>query len=58
MPRLITLLEVEAVLTRDVKHYMSLGFSKPEAIQRVAFEHGIDPEWVAQLVDEEPGGEA
>jgi hypothetical protein len=56
--RPVTRLEVEAVLRREVKHYMSLGFSKAEAIQRVAFEQHIDPEWVAELVDDEPGGEA
>jgi hypothetical protein len=58
MSRPITRLEIEAILRREVKYYMSLDFSKAEAIQRVAFEQGIDPEWVAQLVDDVPGGEA
>jgi hypothetical protein len=54
----ITRLEVEAVLRRDVKHYMLLGATKARAIEQVATEQGIDREWVAQLVDGEPGGEA
>jgi hypothetical protein len=54
--RRLTRLEVEAVLRRDVKHYMSLGLSKADAINQVATEQGIDREWVAELVDGEPGG--
>ncbi len=53
-----TRLEVEAILRRDVKHYMRPGLTKTEAINQVAIDHGIDREWVAQLVDGEPGGEA
>ncbi|HTD09921.1 MAG TPA: hypothetical protein VK680_13615 [Solirubrobacteraceae bacterium] len=58
MYRRLTRLEVEAVLRREVKHYMSLGLTKAEAIQQVATDQGLDPEWVAELVDGEPGGEA
>lgn len=58
MPRPITRLEVEAVLRREVKHYVSLGVKKSDAIKQVATEQGIDPEWVAQLVDGGTGGEA
>jgi hypothetical protein len=54
----LTRLEVEAVLRRDVKHYMLLGATKAKAIDQVATEHGLDREWVAQLVDGLPGGEA
>jgi hypothetical protein len=54
----LTRLEVVAVLRREVKHYISLGFQPSKAIEQVAVEQGIDPEWVAELVDELPGGEA
>lgn len=49
----ITRLEVEAVLRREVKRYLALGVRKSEAIQQVATEQGIDPEWVSELVDSE-----
>ncbi len=61
MPRPITRLALEAVLSREVKHYVSLGVKKADAIKQVAIEQGIDPEWVAELVDfgdELAGGEA
>lgn len=50
IPRL-TKLEVEAVLRREVKRYISLGVKPSKAIDEVAREHGLDPEWVAELVD-------
>jgi hypothetical protein len=49
VPRL-TRLEVEAVLRREVKHYVSLGVTPSKATEEVAGEHGIDPEWVEELV--------
>lgn len=58
MQRPVTRLEVEAVLRREVKHYVRLGLTETEAINQVATDHGIDREWVTQLVDGEPGGEA
>jgi hypothetical protein len=58
MPRPITRLELEAVLRREVKHYISLGVKKADAIKQVATEQGIDPEWVEELTDGLPGGEA
>jgi phosphoserine phosphatase len=58
MYRRLTRLEVEAVLRREVKHYMTLGLTKAEAIQQVATDQGLDPEWVAELVDGMFGGEA
>jgi hypothetical protein len=54
----LTRLEVEAVLRSEVKRLISRRVEKQIAIEIVAEEHGIDPEWVAQLVDGEPGGEA
>ena len=60
VPRL-TRLEVEAVLRREVKRYISLGVTKTVAIQQVAAEQGIDPEWVEELVasaEKRAGGEA
>jgi hypothetical protein len=54
----LTRLEVEAVLRREVKRYVSLGVPKTRAIQQVAIEQGIDPEWVEELVNGEPGGAA
>lgn len=47
----ITRLEVVAVLRREVKRLVSLGVERRAAIERVAQEQGIDPEWVAELVD-------
>ncbi len=58
MPRPITRLALEAVLSREVKHYVSLGVKKADAIKQVAIEQGIDPEWVAELTDGLLGGEA
>jgi hypothetical protein len=54
----ITRLELEAVLRREVKHYVALGVKKADAIKQVATEQGIDPEWVEDLTDGSPGGEA
>jgi hypothetical protein len=54
----LTRLEVEAVLRREVKRYIALGVPKSRAIQQVAIEQGIDPEWVEELVNGEPGGGA
>jgi hypothetical protein len=54
----LTRLELEAVLRREVKHYISLGVKRSDAVQQVAIEQGIDPEWVAELVDGLLGGEA
>jgi hypothetical protein len=58
MHRPVTRLELEAVLSREVKHYVSLGVKRADAVQQVATEQGIDPEWVAELTDGIPGGEA
>lgn len=55
MSRPITRLEVEVVLWREVKHYMLLGVQKSDAIKQVAAEHGLDPEWVAELVESVDG---
>jgi hypothetical protein len=57
IPR-VTRLEVIAVLRREVKHYISLGVERSKAIEQVATEQGIDPEWVEELTDGLPGGEA
>lgn len=57
----LTRLEVAAVLRREVKRYVSLGVEQSAAIERVAQEQGIDPEWVGELVtfaDGLAGGEA
>jgi hypothetical protein len=54
----LTRLEVEAVLRREVQRYVSLGVPKTCAIQQVATEQGLDPEWVEELVNGEPGGAA
>jgi hypothetical protein len=54
----LTRLEVEAVLRRDVNRYIALGVKKSDAIRQVATERGIDPAWVDELVDGEPGGRA
>jgi hypothetical protein len=58
MHRPITRLELEAVLRREVKHYISLGVKKADAIKQVATEQGFDPEWVEELTDGLLGGEA
>ncbi len=57
VPR-VTRLEVIAVLRREVKHYISLGVERSKAIEQVATEQGIDPEWVAELLEGLRGGEA
>lgn len=49
-PRL-TRLEVAAVLRSAVKRLMALDVPKQTAINTVASEHGLDPEWVTELVD-------
>lgn len=47
----LTRLEVAAVLRAQVCRLMSRGIDRPVAINAVAVEHGLDPEWVAELVD-------
>lgn len=57
----LTRLEVAAVLRREVMRLISLGVERQVAIEKVAQEQGIDPEWVAELVgfaDGLAGGEA
>jgi hypothetical protein len=54
----MTRLEVEAVLRREVKRFIALGVPKARAIQQVAIEQGIDPEWVAELVNDGSEGRA
>jgi hypothetical protein len=46
----LTRLEVAAVLRSEVKRLVLLGVKQPVAIRAVAREHGLDPEWVAELV--------
>jgi hypothetical protein len=57
----LTRLELAAVLRAQVRRLMSHGIGREAAINAVAVEHGIDPEWVAELVasaDGLAGGEA
>jgi hypothetical protein len=57
----LTRLEVIAVLRAEVRRLVARHIARSVAIKVVAEEHGLDPEWVAELVesvDEYPGGEA
>ncbi len=57
----ITRLEIAAVLRAEVYRLMARGMDRATAIKAVAEQHGLDPEWVAELVEsvERPsGGEA
>ncbi len=57
----LTRLELAAVLRAQVRRLVARGIGRSTAINTVAVEHGIDPEWVAELVDfgdELAGGEA
>ncbi len=57
----VTRLEVAAVLRAEVYRLIALGMARATAIKAVAEQHGIDPEWVAELVgfgDGLAGGEA
>jgi hypothetical protein len=49
-PRL-TRLEVAAVLRAEVRRLRAHGMARSAAIKAVAEEQGLDPEWVAELVD-------
>jgi hypothetical protein len=57
----LTRLEVAAVLRAQVRRLIARGIDRSVAIKVVAEEHGLDPGWVARLVesaDELAGGEA
>jgi hypothetical protein len=57
----ITRLEIAAVLRAEVYRLMARGMDRATAIKAVAEQHGLDPEWVAELVefvDRLSGGEA
>ncbi len=57
----LTRLELAAVLRAQVRRLMSRSISRQDAINAIAIEHGIDPEWVAELVasiDDLAGGDA
>jgi hypothetical protein len=57
----ITRLEVAAVLWAEVYRLIARGMARATAIKAVAEQHGIDPEWVEELVnfgDGLAGGEA
>jgi hypothetical protein len=57
----LTRLELAAILRAQVRRLMSRSIGRQDAINAVAVEHGIDPEWVAELVafaDGLAGGEA
>ncbi len=62
MPRPpITRLEIAAVLRAEVYRLIARGMGRATAIKAVAEQHGLDPEWVAELVesvDDLAGGEA
>jgi hypothetical protein len=47
----LTRLEVAAVLRAQVHRLIARGMDRPVAIKAVAVEHGLDPEWVAELID-------
>lgn len=53
-PRL-TRLEVAAVLRAEVRRLIAHGMGRSAAIKAVAEEQGLDPEWVAELVDSADG---
>jgi hypothetical protein len=46
----LTRLEVSAVLRAEAYRLISRGMDRATAIKAVAEQHGIDPEWVAELV--------
>ncbi len=46
----LTRLEVAAVLRAEVGRLRAHGVDRSVATKAVADEHGIDPEWVAELV--------
>lgn len=57
----LTRLELAAVLRAQVCRLVARGISRSTAINAVAVEHVIDPEWVAELIgfaDGLAGGEA
>jgi hypothetical protein len=57
----LTRLEVAAVLRAEVYRLVARGMTRATAIKAVAEQHGLDPEWVAELVgfaDGLTGGEA
>jgi hypothetical protein len=57
----LTRLEVAAVLRAQVRRLVARGIDCSVAVKVVAEEHGLDPEWVARLVDSvggPDGGEA
>jgi hypothetical protein len=57
----LTRLELAAVLRAQVVRLVARHIDRSTAINAVAVEHGIDPEWVAELVasaDALAGGEA
>lgn len=57
----LTRLEVAAVLRAQIRRLVARGMDRPVAINAVAVEHGLDPEWVAELIgfaDGLAGGEA
>jgi hypothetical protein len=57
----LTRLELAAVLRAQVRRLVARRIGRSTAINAVAVEHGIDPEWVAELVsfaDGLDGGEA
>jgi len=54
----LTRLEVAAVLRAEVVRLIKRGMDRTVAIKAVAEQHGLDPEWVAELVDGLMGGEA
>ena len=47
----LTRLELIAVLRAAVYRLMARGMDRATAIKVVAEQHGLDPEWVAELVD-------
>lgn len=57
----ITRLEVAAVLRAEVYRLIARRMDRATAIKAVAEQHGLDPEWVAELVesvDRLSGGES
>jgi hypothetical protein len=46
----LTRLEIAAVLRAQVNRLVARGMARTDAIDAVAVEHGLDPEWVAELV--------
>jgi hypothetical protein len=57
----LTRLEVAAVFRAEVYRLIARGMGRSVAIKVVAEQHGIDPEWVAELVasvDDLAGGDS